>query len=111
MKTQTSAQSQLSSSAGDDHSAAEEEDEIALSELEKSDSNLEPEVFDPAMDEVVTWDEPEGQAGRRVPPLEAEDEGMADEELVASGLETAENELRDEEELQSDLEEQESDRS
>lgn len=52
-----------------------------------------PEV-DPTLEQVTAWDDPPEQAGHRVEPIPLDDELNVSEQLIQSGLEEADHDIR-----------------
>lgn len=76
----------------DEIAAEEEDDELELRNKEEDDD-------EEGVNELTAWDEPTEQAGYRVEPIEAEDENEFYAELAEEGVDTAEEELREVDEL------------
>ena len=110
MKSPTTPKKSISPENGpdltDEIAAEEEDDELEISDEEKEQPFRDPELTDSELDSLTTWDEPNDLSGHRIAPTGLEDDDVAGQ-LVEEGLDLAEDELRDQEELDEALEEDE----
>jgi hypothetical protein len=75
--------------------AEEEEDELAPLDKERLNANREPELTDPLLENLTSWDEQPGITGRRIDPVGSEDENDFPRQLAETGVDVADSEQRE----------------